>query len=390
MPHRNLSNPFPPPVLRSSDAPADLTVIPAPQTSPSSAPPEPSSPFRLTRGIQYLESGQLAADIASYRQYANRKTGFVALDEVQPFYPGFYVLGGISSLGKTTFAHQLADNLAAAGEYVLYFSLEQNRFELFSKSLSRYMFLAHRQDEIRNRCASRLKTFSSIQIRRGEADGSQELITASRNYGSAVQDRMCILEGGFSATIENIVEATEQCIKQLHTRPAVIIDYLQIIAPSMMGGRVPDTKTSIDHIVHSLKTLQSNHDLTVLVLSSLNRMNYMTSVDFESFKESGGIEYTADVVWGLQLALLDDDGFYWVTQNTGRRTERSMKEKRSMIVEAKSATPRRIQLVCLKNRYGSASYTAEFEYYPAGDTFLSFVPGEMSPDLLQGKTENLR
>ena len=29
----------------------------------------------------------------------------------------------------------------------------------------------------------------------------------------------------------------------------------------------------------------------------------MTPVDFESFKESGGIEYTADVVWGLQHPL---------------------------------------------------------------------------------------
>ncbi|MDR1537755.1 MAG: hypothetical protein LBU32_07125 [Clostridiales bacterium] len=30
-------------------------------------------------------------------------------------YPGLYVIGAISSLGKTTFVHQLADQLAGYG-----------------------------------------------------------------------------------------------------------------------------------------------------------------------------------------------------------------------------------------------------------------------------------
>jgi len=36
-------------------------------------------------------------------------------------YPGFYVLGEISSLGKTTFVFQLS----VAGEHIFYFSLGQ-------------------------------------------------------------------------------------------------------------------------------------------------------------------------------------------------------------------------------------------------------------------------
>ena len=52
-------------------------------------------------------------------------------------YPGLYVLGSMPSLGKTAFALQLADQLAQAGEHVLYFSLDQSIGELTSKDLSR-------------------------------------------------------------------------------------------------------------------------------------------------------------------------------------------------------------------------------------------------------------
>ena len=57
----------------------------------------------------------------------------------------------------------------------------------------------------------------------------------------------------------------------------------------------------------------------------LLRQNYLTQVDFESFKESGGIEYTADVVWGLQLEVLHDALF---------NSASKINEKRQKIKEA--------------------------------------------------------
>ena len=68
-------------------------------------------------------------------------------------------------------------------------------------------------------------------------------------------------------------------------------------------------RKKVDHIVRGLKKLQSDNDLVIFVVSSINRANYLSPIDFESFKESGGIEYTADVVWGLQLQVLNDDLF---------------------------------------------------------------------------------
>ena len=80
---------------------------------------------------------KLRRDKVEFLKNKSRKTGFENLDRITNLYPGLYVLGAISSLGKTTFACQLADQLSEAGEHVLFFSLEQSRFELVTKGLSR-------------------------------------------------------------------------------------------------------------------------------------------------------------------------------------------------------------------------------------------------------------
>ena len=113
--------------------------------------------------------------------------------------------------------------------------------------------------------------------------------------------------------------------------------------------------------VTELKRMSRSLEIPVFVISSVNRSNYLAPIDFEAFKESGGIEFTSDVVWGLQLDAINDELF---------NKEGKIKEKREKIRDAKAAIPRSIQLVCLKNRYGVSSYTAQFTYYPQYDYFV--------------------
>ena len=69
-------------------------------------------------------------------------TGFPGLDRLLDggLYPGLYILGAITSLGKTTFTLQLCDQIAAAGHDVLFYSLEMARQELTAKSISRITY----------------------------------------------------------------------------------------------------------------------------------------------------------------------------------------------------------------------------------------------------------
>ena len=304
-------------------------------------------------------SNSFAANLVQFQRNNNRLTGFGNIDSVQGLYPGLYVLGAISSLGKTTFCYQMADQLAIAGESVLYFSLEQNYLELFSKSLSRRFYQRWSEDSTK-------PLFSSMDIRRGvpQLNHSSYFEEQVQEYVNLVGQNLNIVECNFSATVEDITQLIERYMQQYDKKPIVMVDYLQIIAPTLINGYPASAKANIDHIVHSLKCFQSLHNLVVIVISSLNRQNYMTPMDFESFKESGGIEYTADVIWGLQLAVINEELF---------AKEGRIKEKREAIRQAKISNPRLIQLVCLKNRYGVSNYTLSFDYFPAYDLFVPYT-----------------
>lgn len=69
-------------------------------------------------------------------------TGFAQLDKLLcgGFAPSLIVLGAISSLGKSTFALQLAQNISSNGKPVLYFSLEMTRHAISMKSMERTAF----------------------------------------------------------------------------------------------------------------------------------------------------------------------------------------------------------------------------------------------------------
>lgn len=286
-------------------------------------------------------------EINSQAKYADRKTGFDNLDkESGGLYPGLYVIAAISSLGKTTFSHQIADNLATAGHDVLFFSMEQSRLELVTKSITRTMAQKDKKAAV-----------TSLEIRKGNL--SDQVKTAAIKYKNAVGDRMNIIEGNFNCNISFIGEYIRNYVRRNESSPIVFVDYLQILQP-VEDARRASIRETIDSTVTELKRLSRELNLTVFVISSVNRSNYLTPIDFESLKESGGIEYTADVIWGLQLKCLNDPVF---------AEEKKIKEKREKIRIAKAATPRQIELVCLKNRYGRSSYNCYFDYYSALDLY---------------------
>ncbi len=280
---------------------------------------------------------------------SDTKTGYSNLDkESGGLYAGLYVLAAISSLGKTTFIHQMADQIAASGTDVLYFSLEQSRLEMVTKSLAR--LVAQENPET---------TVTSLSIRKGYLP--QEVLDASKRYQDMVSDQMSVIEGNFNCNISFIGDYIRRYMEKNKKKPVVIIDYLQILQPEERNGRQQTAKETVDATVTELKRLSREKGLTIIAVSSVNRANYLTPIDFEALKESGIIEYTADVIWGLQLHCL--------TSNPVFDKQNNMKEKREIVQKEKAKSPREVDLVCLKNRYGIASYTCNFTYKPKNDLF---------------------
>ena len=298
-------------------------------------------------------SGRYIDDLKNFRSVSMIKTGLDNLDKtIRGVAPGLYVLGAIPSLGKTTLIHQIADNMAIAGYHVLFFSLEQTPMELASKSIARESFKLNRDSEI---------TAWALQNDFLDDDKRKLAGNAFTRYCSAVADRLNIIAGIHNISLDDIISVVENFIATTGKTPVVIIDYLQIIGLEGMNS----DKMRIDRITGSLKQLQSRNNLALFVISSFNRSNYMQVVDYESFKESGHIEYSADAIWGLQLQVLSSDEFKALDSKSGSGTT---SRKRELVEDAKRQNPRKIELKALKHR-NHPLYSVGFIYHSAHDFF---------------------
>ena len=158
-------------------------------------------------------------------------------------------------------------------------------------------------------------------------------------------------------TVEDLLTLLKPLCAKKKKAPVVCLDYLQIVPTNRES-----TKLGIDDAVRKLKKFQRDTNTTFIVISSFNRTNYAQSVSFESFKESGNIEYTADVVWALQLNVMNEI-----------KGGELVSETRRKIDGAKKQQPRQIHLKCLKNRQGT-NYDCFFEYHSAHDCFEPCAP----------------
>ena len=269
-------------------------------------------------------------------------TGFKGLDAVLDggLYEGLYIVGAISSLGKTTLITQIADQIAQAGKDVLIFSLEMARAEIMAKSISRHTLqqVLSSGGDIRNAKTTRGITTGKRYIDYNQTE--RDLINNSILAYSKYAQNIYISEGIGDIGAEQIRETVKQHILYTGKTPVVVIDYLQILAP--YSERATD-KQNTDKAVMELKRISRDYKTPVIGISSFNRANYREAVTMEAFKESGAIEYSSDVLIGLQL------------KGAGKKDFDAN--------EAKKKTPREIELVILKNRNGSTGDRVEFKYY---------------------------
>lgn len=275
-------------------------------------------------------------------------TGFKGLDAVLDggLYEGLYIVGAISSLGKTTLITQIADQIAQAGQDVLIFSLEMARAEIMAKSISRHTLqqVLSSGGDIRN--AKTTRGITTGKRYENYSKTERDLINGAIVAYSQYAGHIYISEGIGNIGAEQIRETVKQHTLFTGNTPVVIIDYLQILAP--YSERATD-KQNTDKAVMELKRISRDYKTPVIGISSFNRANYSVSVTMEAFKESGAIEYSSDVLIGLQL--------------------KGMGEKDFDANEAKKKSPREIELVILKNRNGNTGDKLGFRYYPLFNYF---------------------
>ena len=226
---------------------------------------------------------------------------------------GLITLGAIPSLGKTTFMVQVADNMASLeNTKVLFFSLEMSRYNLISKSLSRLTYLNENLQDL---------TYDELEFNNENIDFNSILA----DYEPIANNLYTIDYIYDIRDIAAFITQFREC--NANSNVVVIIDYLQYI---LSGGG--NDKQAIDLITKRLKELSKSLGITIVAISSLNRANYDGTITMESFKESGSIEYTSDILMGLEYTNK-------ITSN-----DRDYEAKKN---------PRKVSLNIIKNRYGA-------------------------------------
>lgn len=307
---------------------------------------------RLTTFLQVLQQGRGQAV----------PTGFDSLDNVLGggLYPGLYILGAITSMGKTALLLQIADQIAGQGYDCLYFSLEMASSELMSRSISRYTYQNYRliygddttkQDEL---CKT-ARGIATPAFYKNYSDETKEAIQAAVESYEEITDHLYIYEGIGDIGVEQIKQTVEAHIKLTGNKPVVFIDYLQILAPYDI--RATD-KQNTDKAVLELKRLSRDKDLPVLAISSFNRDNYSTEVNLTAFKESGAIEYGSDVLLALQPVGMKSGG-----------TKQDQADNVKLVENCKRSIKRKVEVKVLKQRNGKTGDRVDFTYNAAYNNF---------------------
>ena len=298
-------------------------------------------------------------EIAKNREGKSISTGFSHLDEIFDggLYPGLYGLGANSSLGKTSLLLQICNAIAQQRKGVLFFSLEMSRNELIAKSLSRLSMLESLEKYGDTKYAKTTRGILKGKYNEKESEIFVSCLKKFEGYGKFLH----ITEGIGNVGVECIKNKVNEYLKYIGEPPVVIIDYLQILAP--YSEKMSD-KQNVDKNILELKRMSRDFQIPVIGISSFNRENYKTPVSMASFKESGAIEYSSDVLIGLQYFGWD----YQEKEKEGDRLFRLHFLSQENSKKAKEGKEQIIQLKVLKNRNGRRG-SVLFNFYPRFNHF---------------------
>lgn len=205
-------------------------------------------------------------------------TGFAQMDEMTAGLQrgDLIIVAGRPSMGKTTFAVNIAEN-AAIGQQVptAIFSMEMSAEQLTFRMIG---------------SIGRVNQSSLRRGRLGDEDWSRidSAVSMMSKAPIFIDD-----SAGLSPTE---VRARARRLKREHGLGLIVVDYLQLM---QVSRTVENRATEISEISRSLKALARELDVPVIALSQLNR-SVEQRVDkkpvMSDLRESGAIEQDADVI----------------------------------------------------------------------------------------------
>ena len=170
---------------------------------------------------------------------------------------------------------------------------------------------------------------------------------------------MHLFEAKNQPSVSDIENAARFIAEQTGEIPVIFIDYLQLLKPSSTTAM---DKQNIDRNISALRQLARDLETPIVLISSLNRISYSSAVGLDSYKESGSIEYSSDVLISLQPA-----GFNELIFDSKYKQKDNAKK---MIKESMQSEERELELNVIKNRNGRIQNGIELLFLPSHGLFL--------------------
>lgn len=237
----------------------------------------------------------LLQNIADIQELENNKgqlpgitTGFVDLDDKLGglHKTDMIIVAARPGMGKTSFALNIAQNAADAGNSVIIFSMEMSKEQLGERMLA--MAARVDMDHIKKGALSRSE-WESLSEAQDDFEGKKIVID--------------------EATDISVLEMKNKCrrLKAERGLDLVIIDYLQLMS---LGYGVENREKEISAITRSVKLMAKELDCAVLLLSQLSRNTEKRNShrpQLSDLRDSGAIEQDADIVIFLRREEYYDD-----------------------------------------------------------------------------------
>ena len=219
-------------------------------------------------------------------------TGFSQLDEFTNGWQetDLIIVGGASSMGKTSFAVTLAYNSAVSGKPTAIFSYEMSAIQIVQRIIS---------------------TNSGVKQRwlnKGALD-KKELKQIDDTIGK-IESIPLIIDDCNNTSLSYLMTKIKQYV---HTSGVklVMVDYLQLVSAS--SGRSGNREQEVAKVARGLKNLAKELNVCIMALSQLSRgvgQRSNSRPTLSDLRESGEIEQAADVV-----VLLYRPEYYGIYEN---------------------------------------------------------------------------
>ena len=188
----------------------------------------------------------------------------------------FIIVGGASSMGKTSFALALAYNAAKySNTSTVIFSYEMSAIQLIRR-------LSSMDSGISNRYITN-GTLNEDELRK------------IHNSITNIECLPLIIDEGNITSLSYLVHRIKNYAKHNNAK-LIMVDYLQLVSTRLKSG---SREQEVSKVARTLKNLAKELNITIIALSQLNRgvgMRNNSKPTLSDLRESGEIEQAADVV----------------------------------------------------------------------------------------------